>query len=171
MKMKLMAGLGILLAPLAANAAFMDSDWAQKACDGWNASDTLTTELAGEAWMDNNGDRGYKLVQMYRSECGEDTMIQLTIEPKDGKAMCTYGGKPDGKAFNKKFDYVMNAKDKHWTCIGAGKFGCGAMGAMSTGKLKFKGPKMEAMNVMGPFGSFLRLTGEISGDKGACPAK
>ncbi len=157
----------LLGAPAFASAAFMDEEWAKKACDGWNASETLTTELGGD-WMANNGGRGYKLVQMYRSECSPDTKIQLTIEPKDGKAICTYGGKPDGKAFDPKMDYLMHAKDKHWTCIGAGKFGCGAMGAMATGKLKFTGPKMEAMSVMGPFGAFLRLTGEIGGEKGEC---
>ncbi len=171
--MKLMKYLGValLVSPLAAQAAFMDAEWAKKACDAWNQSETLTTELAGEDWMANNGGRGYKLVQMYRTECGEATKVQLTIEDRDGKAMCTYGGKPDGKAFDKKKDYLMHAKDKHWTCIGAGKFGCGAMGAMTTGKLKFTGPKMEAMGVMEPFGAFLLLTGKVAGDKGACPSE
>jgi putative sterol carrier protein len=42
------------------------------------------------------------------------------------------------------------------------------MGAMTTGKLKFDGPKMEAMGVMGPFNAFLKLTGTIGGEKGAC---
>ena len=108
------------------------------------------------------------MIQMYRTPCGEDSKVQLNIEDKDGKALCTYGGAPDGKAFDKKMDYLMHAKDEHWTCMGAGKFGCGAMGAMSTGKLKFTGPKLEAMGVMGPFGAFLKLTGDIPGEKAAC---
>ncbi len=153
--------------PLSASADFMDAEWAAKACEGWNANKELTTKLGGK-WVDNNADRGYKLVQMYRTECGETTKIQLNLESKDGKATCSYGGVPDGKEFNPKVDYLMHAKDKHWTCIGADKFGCGAMGAMSTGKLKFTGPKMEAMGVMGPFGAFLRLTGEIEGEKVEC---
>lgn len=154
--------------PALASADFMDADWAANACDAWNQSETLTTKLAGEGWLDNNGDRGYKLIQMFRTACGEETKVQLNIEAKDGKAMCTFGGQPDGKDFNPKMDYLMHAKDKHWTCIGKAKFGCGAMGAMSTGKLRFKGPKMEAMGVMGPFGSFLKLTGDIPGEKTAC---
>ncbi len=164
---KLLITSAVLCLPALANADYMDADWAQKACDAWNANKTLTTELGGD-WVNNNGGRGYKIIQMYRTECGEDSKVQLNIEPKDGKAICTYGGAPDGKELNPKMDYVMHAKDKHWTCIGEGKFGCGAMGAMSTGKLKFKGPKMEAMGVMGPFGSFLKLTGEIGGEKNAC---
>ena len=39
-----------------------------------------------------------------------------------------------------------------------------------TGKLKFKGPKMEAMGVMGPFDGFLALTGKVVGDKASCPS-
>jgi hypothetical protein len=39
-----------------------------------------------------------------------------------------------------------------------------------TGKLKFSGPKGEAMGVMGSFNDFLLLTGKVPGDKGACPS-
>jgi putative sterol carrier protein len=44
------------------------------------------------------------------------------------------------------------------------------MKAMMFGRLKFVGPKVEAMTVMGPFEIFLKLPGKIAGDK-ACPAK
>ena len=38
------------------------------------------------------------------------------------------------------------------------------------GRLKFQGPKVEAMTVMGPFEAFLKLTGEVPGtDTQACP--
>jgi putative sterol carrier protein len=60
----------------------------------------------------------------------------------------------------------MNATDENWTCIGEGRLGCGAM---TTGKLKFKGPKMEAIGAMGPFDTFLQLTGKVPSDKSACP--
>ncbi len=167
---RLVAAAALLGLPLAASAAFMDADWAKKACDAWNADPTLTQKLAPK-WVGNNGGRGYKVILMYRDKCGPDSKVQLTIAPKDGKAMCVYGGKPDDKAakFDKSMDYEMHAKDKHWACMGAGKFGCGAMGAMATGKLKFTGPKGEAMSVMGPFGRFLKLTGELGGDMSSCP--
>jgi putative sterol carrier protein len=146
---------------------FMDASWADKVCKAWNQNSTLTTEL-GKKWVKNNNNRGYKIIQIYRDKCGENSKIQLIISDKEGKAICTKGGKPDGKKTDKNVDYVMHASDKDWTCIGKGSFGCGAMGAMATGKLKFKGPKMEAMSVMGPFGDFLTLTGEIDGDKSTC---
>ena len=64
----------------------------------------------------------------------------------------------------------MNATDDDWTCMGKASFGCGAMGAMMSGKLKFTGPKVEAMSVMGPFGAFLELTGAVEGTKSqTCP--
>jgi len=108
---------------------------------------------------------------MYRSSCGAPTKVQLTIADKGGKAMCIYGGKPDGKKMNMDVDYLMHASDKDWACMGKGSWGCGAMGAMMSGKLKFSGPKMEAMKVMAPFEGFLKLAGTIPGNKAACPAK
>jgi len=164
---KLLLTTALLALPFTANAGFMDADWAKKACDGWNNTATLTNELGGD-WASNDGGRGYKLIQMYRDECGADSKVQINISNQDGKAVCTYGGKPDGKAFDNSMDYLMHATDEDWTCMGEGSFGCGAMGAMTTGKLKFDGPKMEAMGVMGPFNAFLKLTGTIGGEKGAC---
>ena len=148
---------------------FMDAAWAKKACAAWNTNATLTGDLAGDAWISNNKDRGYKIIQMYRTACGETTKVQLTIEDKDGKATCTYGGIPDGKKLDFSADYVMNASDKNWDRLGTGKDG--PMKAMMFGRLKFKGPKGEAMSVMKPFGAFLKLAGSVPGEKGDenCP--
>lgn len=150
---------------------FMDAAWAAAACQAWNADNTLTSGLKdtdGYSWVKNDAGRGYKLVQMYRTDCGEGSKVQLTIVLENDKAMCKSGGAPDGKAMDYGVDYLMNAKDVDWTCMGEGKFGCGAMGAMMSGKLNFKGPKMEAMKVMTPFENFLRLTGKVPGTKTEC---
>lgn len=167
---------GLFATPLMA-ADFMDATWAKQACNAWNKTSILTTQLAqmpgdmfgdGYKWIKNNAGRGYKMIQIYRdgNGCGAKNAIQLTISDKGGKAMCTYGGKPDGKKMNFNVDYVMHATDKNWTCMGSGK--CGVMGSMMTGKLKFQGPKMEAMKVMDPFAAFLKLTGKVPGAKTAC---
>ena len=165
---KLIIALAITSLPAVASAEFMDSNWAKKACGMWNANATLTGKLGGDEWAANNGGRGYKLIQIYRTDCGTGSKVQLTIEDKGGKAMCTYGGKPDGKKVNSDFDYVMHASDKNWTCIGNGESFCGPKMAMGTGKLKFSGPKMEAMSVLGPFEQFLLLTGKVGGTKTPC---
>jgi len=152
----------------AVSTEFMDKTWAKNMCDAWNKSSTLTTGLA--EWSTNNEDRGYKLIQIYRTQCDTKSKIQLNIVNKDGKAICAYGGKPDGKKVDTNVDYIMHASDEDWTCMGKASFGCGAMGAMMSGKLQFTGPKMEAMSVMDPFGAFLELTGSVEGTKGqTCP--
>jgi len=150
---------------------FMDAAWAKQACAAWNADSTLSSGLMdtdGYSWVKNDANRGFKLIQIYRTQCGEPSKVQLNIAVKDGKAMCSYGGKPDGKAMNYDVDYIMHANDADWACMGKGDFGCGAMGAMMSGKLNFKGPKVEAMKVMSPFESFLHLTGKVAGEKGEC---
>ena len=167
-KIILVTTVTIGLASSAMATEFMDKTWAKNTCDAWNKSSTLTSGLA--EWATNNKDRGYKLIQIYRTQFDPKSKIQLNIVNKDGKAICTYGGKPDGKKVDYDVDYLMHASDEDWTCMGKGSFGCGAMGAMMSGKLKFTGPKVEAMGVMGPFGAFLELTGAVEGVKGqTCP--
>lgn len=164
----------IIVSAPAHAAEFMDAAWAKQACDAWNADNELTTGLVdtdGYSWIKNDNARGYKLVQMYRTDCGESTKIQLNIALQGDKATCNYGGVPDGKKMDTSYDYLMHATDADWICMGEGKFGCGAMGAMGTGKLKFTGPKIEAMKVMTPFEGFLQLTGKVAGTKTECAAK
>lgn len=169
MRKYLIAATFTLCTPFAASAAvFMDAEWAGGMCEAWNGSPEMTTEL-GQDWMANDAGRGYKIIRLYRTDCGADTAVQLTISGQDGETRCTYGGEPTEEELNFESDYLMHATDDDWACMGKGSWGCGAMGAMMTGKLKFDGPKMEAMSVMGPFNAFLQLTDEVPGDTGVCP--
>lgn len=156
---------------LSANAALaatplMSTDWTAQACDAWNKDSVLTGGLA-DKWVHNDKGRGYKIVHLYRTDCGEKTMTEMKIVFKDGKAMCVYGGAVQNQP-DFDVDYEMHAETVKWNEMGAGDYG--PMKAMMLGRLKFKGPKMEAMSVMGPFEAFLRLPGKIPGDA-ACPAK
>ncbi len=76
-------------------------------------------------------------------------------------------GKPTAGALNKKSDYLMWAKTRRWQVMGTGKYG--PMRAMMLFRLKFQGPKWEAMQHMGPFRNFLLLTGKVPGDTASCP--
>jgi putative sterol carrier protein len=167
---RLLSAAAVLLGSSAVAHAevFMSPQWAKQACDAWNNNATLTGKL-GKDWATNDNGRGYKTIQMYRDKCGLGSKVELKITSKDGKAICTYGGAVTNNSPDYGVDYLMHASDENWTCMGEGKSGCGAMGAMATGKLKFSGPKMEAMGVMGPFNEFLVLTGSLGGDKSACP--
>jgi putative sterol carrier protein len=80
--------------------------------------------------------------------------------------MCVYGGRAQSTP-DLKGDYVMHAETPRWTEMGNGEYG--PMKGMMFGRLKFSGPKMEAMGVMGPFESFLLLVGKVPGDTSVCP--
>ena len=157
--------LAISAAGVQAAPAMMSAEWTAQACDAWNKDATLTDGL-GDKWIKNDKGRGYKIIQMYRTDCGDKVITEMKIVPKDGKAMCVYGGKLQTATLDDDVDYLMHATTERWNEMGAGEYG--PMKAMMFGRLKFQGPKMEAMSVMGPFEAFLRLPGKIPADQ-ACP--
>ncbi len=154
----------------AAAEPFMSERWAQAVCEEWNETDALVSGLAGDKWAGNTSGKGYKVIQMYREECGFDSRVELNIVEQEGKAVCTYGGVVKTAELDQGADYLMHATDEHWECMGEGRFGCGAMGAMMSGKLNFAGPKREAANAVEPFNVFLKLTGAVGGEA-QCPSQ
>lgn len=151
-----------------ADLVFMSSQWAKLACDAWNADSVLTEKLVESQWIDNDGSRGYKLLHIYRKDCGENSpRVELRISKKDGKAMCVYGGQIQTSELDSGADYLMFADTTRWQEMGRGDYG--PMKAMMFGRLGFKGPKMEAMGNMGPFSNFLLLTGKVASDAANCP--
>lgn len=134
--------------------AFMSPAWAQELCTGWNNSPTLTEKLAG-AWVKNNGGKGYKVMEVSDSSMKTTPPVQLEIALKGGKAECIYGGPIKVTDLNYNYDYKMWASTHDWHHMGS------PMTAMMFGRLNFKGPKMEAMENMGPFGEFLKLVKEV----------
>lgn len=148
---------------------FMSGDWAAEACKVWNADKGLTEKLKKSGWVENSGKKGYKVMQIYRRNCTDSPRAEMQIADKNGKATCVYGGWAKTEKLDSSYDYVMSAKDKNWVKMGNGKLG--AMGAMSTFRLRFRGPYGEAMSNMGPFGGFLLLTGKVDSDRSSCPKK
>ena len=144
----------------------MSSEWATEACHAWNDSEELTTSL--RKWIQNDKDRGFKVIQLYRLDCEESPWIELRLAEEEGDVRCVYGGAVETPKLEAGADYVMNARTNRWLEMGAGDYG--PMKGMMTGRLKFRGPKFEAMRNMSPFKSFLLLVGEVPGDVSACPA-
>src|SRR5512137_136047 len=142
-----------------APALAMSAPWAEAMCAAWNADTGLTDRLAESGWAKNDGGRGYKAMQIYRSDCPGSERIEMQIALKDGKARCVYGGAARTKPLNGSADYAMWAETPRWREMGAGDYG--PMRAMMFGSLNFEGPKMEAMGNMEPFGGFLRLVGKV----------
>jgi putative sterol carrier protein len=171
LKAGLVAGNFALLAGFAVTAhaapVMMSSEWGSAVCDAWNQDSVLTDELASSGWVDNNAGRPSKVMHVYRSDCGDEPTAEIRIAPVDGKAQCVYGGAVETTTLNKKVDYRMHAKTSRWIEMGSGEYG--PMKAMSFMRLKFSGPKWEAMKNMGPFSSFLLLVGVVSSDTATCP--
>ena len=163
----LMISAGLLLSASIANAsALFSNEWAAQACDAWNKDTALTTGLV-DKWVKNDNGHGHKVIHLYRTDCGDSYKSEMRISLKDGKAMCVYGGAVQTK-LDLSVDYLMHGSTKHWIEMGAGEYG--PMKAMMFGRLKFQGPKVEAMTVMGPFTAFLELTGKVPGtDTASCP--
>jgi len=157
-----------LAAPVLAAPVMMSSDWAKDACDAWNKDPVLTDKLVESGWMKNDGGRGFKVMQVSRSDCGDKPTAELRIALKESKAACVYGGPPASK-LDGSTDYAMTAETARWVEMGKGEYG--PMRAMMLGRLGFDGPKMEAMSNMGPFENFLLLVGKVQSESGACPAK
>ena len=145
----------------------MSANWGGMACDAWNGNSALTEDLGASGWAENSGERGHKVLHLYRNDCGDTPSAELRIELKDGLAQCVYGGAVETTALNDNVDYVMHATTKRWQEMGAGDYG--PMRAMMFGRLKFAGPKWEAMKNMGPFEHFLLLAGAVDADTDACP--
>jgi uncharacterized protein (TIGR01244 family) len=145
----------------------MSAEWAVLACEAWNENETLTTELA--TWGANDGDRGFKILRLYRTDCEDSPWVELQITLEESQALCTYGGALGSDELIGDVDYVMHATTQRWLELGAGKYG--PMKAMMFGRLKFDGPMWEAMKNMGPFGGFLRLVGAVEADDASCPVE
>jgi putative sterol carrier protein len=147
----------------------MSADWAKDACAAWNKDPVLTDKLVESDWVKNDKGRGFKVMQVYRSDCGDKPTAELRISLKDGKAACVYGGAPETAKLDSGADYVMKAETARWVEMGNGEYG--PMKAMMFGRLGFDGPMGEAMGNMGPFANFLLLVGKVPADTSACPAK
>ncbi len=146
---------------------FMSAEWAKQACDAWNADPVLTGELAKSGWAGNDGKRGFKVMQIYRTDCPNSPRVEMRVSLKDGKAMCVYGGKVETQKLDSGMDYVMHAETARWGEMGRGEYG--PMRAMMFGRLQFDGPMFEAMGNMGPFENFLLLTGKVAASTASCP--
>jgi len=89
--------LGIACAALAQKAAaqapvLMSPPWAAQACEAWNKEPELTGALFESGWVKNDAGRGFKVMQLYRRDCGEQPTAEMRIVAKEDKAICVFGG-------------------------------------------------------------------------------
>lgn len=127
----------------------------------------LTDQLVESEWVKNDKGRGYKVMQIFRKDCGETPTVEMRVALKENKATCVYGGKVETAKLDSGADYVMSADTARWLEMGKGDYG--PMRAMMFGRLEFSGPMLEAMGNMGPFGNFLLLVGKVPSTTNVCP--
>ncbi len=161
----LFAALPLARAASAPAPALMSPQWAAAFCAAWNATPQLSQGLAGE-WLHDDKGRGYKIIELYRDDCGKAGSVELKIVPRDARAACSYGGVPKIEP-DFDVDFLMHAKTADWLAMGRGD--PGPMWAMMSGRLQFQGPKLVAMRAIKPFASFLRLVGRVPADAATCP--
>jgi putative sterol carrier protein len=121
---------------------------AQQIADTFNNSIT-PSELVKSGWATNNGDKGYKVLQVIVKDSNKAAELHID---KHGKAVAAFDDAKTQK-LNPTVDYKMIATLEDWADMGTGK--SGPMYHMTFGGLSFEGPMGEAMNNMGPFASFL----------------
>ena len=145
-----------------AQPAFMSEEYAKEFCNLWNKTEDLTEGLAD--WSKNIREgKEYRTIAFYRTDCGgKEKAIEVHIVPKNGKAICVYGG----KAVDPNPDFLMYTTTEKWKELADGEFGFMGMGIMT--KMTFEGSKMEAMKNMGPFKAFLLNLGKVP-HTDACP--
>jgi putative sterol carrier protein len=151
----------------AGEPVLMSGEWGVAACQAWNADPVLTQDLAASGWIKNDKGRGYKIMQVFREDCGDQPTVELRVALEDGAARCIYGGPVQQDALDRGADYVMHAKTARWLEMGRGEYG--PMKGMMLGRLSFSGPYTEAMGNMGPFTNFLLLVGKVPADTQTCP--
>ena len=141
---------------------FMDEEYAKGLCEAWNNTPELVDKLGNSSSFTKVPER--KLF-LYREDCGDEKLIQLTIKNENGKSMCVYGGKAKDERTGD--DFLMYADTSRWMEMGRKEYG--PMKAMMFGRLKFEGPKWVAMRNMGPFEAFLDIIDAVDSDTSKCP--
>jgi putative sterol carrier protein len=116
-----------------AASPLMSQDWAAQACEAWNAEPILTDGLIESEWIKNDAARGYKIIQLYRSDCSESPRVQIRVSIQDDNATCVYGGGVD-KELDLNVDYIMYAETARWAEMGRGEYG--PMRGMLFGRLR-----------------------------------
>lgn len=152
--------------PVLANPVLMSADWTKGLCQAWNNEPVLTGKLAESGWIKNDLGRGFKVIQIYRTDCAKRPTAEIRLALKEGKAACVYGGGVETAKLSGDADYLMDADTVRWQEMGRGEYG--PMRAMMFGRLSFSGPMGEAMGNMGPFEAFLTLVGKVPYDAKSC---
>lgn len=145
---------------------FLSPEFTKFVCDEWNKSELTqklgTKAVGGNDWILTKNKytgqvRNKQVFAMSRRDCDSMPKVQLTIENKDGRAICTYGGA-----------LIEEYKTAEWafapTTVQWYKFASGVWGYMQMpGIMKgFRGPMFVARANIDNFGIFWKVVGKAA---------
>lgn len=145
---------------------FMGPEFAKLMVDAWNISplpDKLGSKsVGGSDWINTpNKYTGEKtnrqVIIMSRRDCHSIPKVQLTIENKDGRAVCTYGGAM--KERYEKAEWAFSPRTIQWFKFAAGNWGYTQMPGIMSG---FRGPMFVARANIDNFGEFWKVAGQLA---------
>jgi hypothetical protein len=164
----LLAVAAVALAPATSSAdepfVFMGPQFAEKFCAEWNNSSLPVqlgaTSQGGNGWIDGankyTGKTGVQEIVVTRRDCDKWPNVELTLENKGGKAMCTYGGKM--RVAYDKAAWAFAPKTLHWYRF-ATKWSAMDMPAIMDG---FRGPIPVARKNIKNFDTFWKAAGHVA---------
>jgi len=145
---------------------FMSAEFAQLLVEAWNSSPLPvklgTKEAGGSDWINTpnkyTGEkRNRQVIIMSRRDCPSMAKVQLTIENRDGKAVCTYGGAITEKY--EKAEWAFAPTTVQWYKFASGVWGYMQMPGIMSG---FRGPMFVARANIGNFGEFWKVVGRVA---------
>lgn len=147
-------------------AVFMNADFAKQLVDAWNSSSLPvrlgSKEIGGSDWINTpnkyTGEkRNKQVIIMSRRDCPSMAKVQLTIENREGKAVCTYGGAMTESY--EKAEWAFSPTTVQWYKFASGEWGYMQMPGIMTG---FRGPMFVARANISNFGEFWKVVGRVA---------
>ncbi|HNX23784.1 MAG TPA: hypothetical protein PKG60_07020 [Spirochaetota bacterium] len=145
---------------------FMSSDFAKLLVDAWNNSSLPvklgSKETGGSDWINTpnkyTGEkRNRQVIVMSRRDCPSMPKVQLTIENKQGRAVCTYGGLMIDNY--DKAEWAFSPTTTQWYKFASGDWGYMQMPGIMPG---FRGPMFVARANIDNFGEFWKVAGRVA---------
>ncbi len=145
---------------------FMSGDFAKLMVDAWNASSLPVSlgakEVGGSDWINTpnkyTGEtRNRQVIIMSRRDCPSLPKVQLTIENRNGKAICVYGG-PMTENYERA-EWAFSPTTLQWYKFAAGNWGYMQMPGIMSG---FRGPMFVARANISNFGEFWKVAGRVA---------
>ncbi len=163
--------LNISYVPAQNTMVFLSSDFAKLVCDAWNQSELPqklgTKDAGGNGWILTENKytgeiRNKQVLVMSRRDCASIPKVQLTIENKNGKAICTYGGALTETY--EKAEWAFAPTTVQWYKFASGVWGYMQMPGIMKG---FRGPMFVARANIDNFGTFWKIVGKVAKETNA----